>query len=323
MKDYIKGLVSVVIPTYGRSETLQRAIESVVHQTYQNTEILVVDDNEPGSEISLEVKRLIDSLGYPNLKLVTQERHINGAAARNAGIRVAKGEYIALLDDDDFFLPEKLEMQVRFLETLDESFGGVSSRKVYIRNGKIEGTSDRWRANKKQNFDIISRKLNVSTCTLLLRHRCLDETGYFDERLRRHQEIQLLAFFTSKYKVELLDELLTVIDCTDTANRPDSEKILGFKRAYLEAIEPILGNYSKHRRSLVVAHNMTEVARVCLREKEYGKACRYLFKSFLHPSVFGAFIQLIFYRVFRRNSKRGIDEKTECAVQSILNTEVE
>ena len=98
---YTPGLVSVVIPTYKRSDTLERAINSVHNQTYRDIEILVVDDNVPGDAYSQSVKRLIDRLAYDNVTLVTQPRHINGAAARNAGIRKSKGEYISFLDDDD------------------------------------------------------------------------------------------------------------------------------------------------------------------------------------------------------------------------------
>ena len=133
---YTPGLVSVVIPTYKRSDTLERAINSVRNQTYRDIEILVVDDNVPGDVYSQSVKRLIDRLAYDNVTLVTQPKHINGAAARNAGIRKSNGEYISFLDDDDLIFPDKIEKQVAALKEMDETVGGVSSLKIFGIRGR-------------------------------------------------------------------------------------------------------------------------------------------------------------------------------------------
>lgn len=301
---YIKDLVSVVIPTYGRLNTLERAINSVKHQTYTNTEILVVDDNEPGSAYSQAVNAIVDRLSYDNLHLVTQPQHINGAAARNAGIRVAKGEYIAFLDDDDFFMPDKIRQQVNVLEKLDETYGAVSCRKIYIKNGEIDHISEVWKDTEHQNFDIIARKINVSTCTLLMRRACLDEAGYFDEKLNRNQEIQLLAFFTTKYRVKLIDQFLTVIDCTDVVNRPDSQKIMMIKQAYLSAVKPITETYSNHKQKLITAHNMTDVVRIYLRERKIAKLAVLATRVFIHPSVLFAFCKLVCARIIGRRTKK-------------------
>ena len=130
---YTPGLVSVVIPTYKRSDTLERAINSVRNQTYRDIEIVVVDDNVPGDVYSQSVNQLIDRLAYDNVTLVTQPKHINGAAARNAGIRKSNGEYISFLDDDDLIFPDKIEKQVATLKEMDETVGGVSSLKIFFK----------------------------------------------------------------------------------------------------------------------------------------------------------------------------------------------
>ena len=86
--DYIEDLISVVMPTYKRSEKLSRAIESVLEQSYRNIELLLVNDNEPDDEYTKELKRqLIKYEKDPRFHLVIQEKHINGAAARNVGIK--------------------------------------------------------------------------------------------------------------------------------------------------------------------------------------------------------------------------------------------
>ncbi len=305
--EYLKGKVSVIIPTYKRSDTLSRAIKSVVEQTYKNIEILVVNDNEPGDEYSENVAKLIKSLNYKNLTLVMQEHHINGAAARNAGIRHAVGEYIAFLDDDDLWMPEKIELQVDKLSKLDGSYGGVSTRKIYYLNGKQNHISKVWRTDEKQNFDIMSRRLNVSTCTLLLRHECLDKAGYFDENLKRHQEIQLLSYFTNMYKIGFVEEILTIIDCSDTGNRPSAQRLLEFKNDYFKSIKPVLNKYTTHKKRLIIAHNMTEIAWAFCRDGKKKKGLAILVKCLIYPSVTFTFISRVFSKKKEKKSLHNYD----------------
>ena len=299
--NYVDGLVSVVIPTYRRFDTLSRAIRSVQYQTYKPIEILVVDDNEPGDEFSVGVKELITGMGLPNLTLVTQDRHINGAAARNAGIIRAKGEYIAFLDDDDLWLPEKIEREVDYLSGLPDDVGGVSNRKLFVKDGKIDHISEVWKADKRENFKVISKQINIQTCTLLLRRRCLDDTGYFDPSLRRHQEVQLMAFFTSKYKVEFLNDILTIIDSDDVQNRPTAKQLREYKSAYFKSIEPVLATYNDLMRKIAVAHNLTEVAYAVYRDEGKARGLIMLLQCLIYPSVFLSFIRRLMLK--RKNKK--------------------
>ena len=294
--NYVDGLVSVVIPTYRRFDTLSRAIRSVQYQTYRSVEILVVDDNEPGDEFSVGVKELIKRMGLPNLMLVTQDRHINGAAARNAGIICAKGEYIAFLDDDDLWLPEKIEREVDYLSGLPDDVGGVSNRKLFVKDGKIDHISEVWKADRGENFKVISKQINIQTCTLLLRRRCLDDTGYFDPSLRRHQEVQLMALFTSKYKVKFLNDILTIIDSDDVQNRPTAKQLREYKSAYFESVEPVLSKYSGLQRKIAVAHNMTEVAYAVYRDEGKAKGLIMLLQCLIYPSVFLSFIRRLVHK---------------------------
>lgn len=113
-------LISVVIPTYSRNVTLKNAIESVLAQTYQNFEILVVDDNPPDSEWRKSTQELMKEYEEnPKIRYIRNARNLGGAGARNEGIKEAKGEYIAFLDDDDEYLPQKLEKQLDCFLTTD------------------------------------------------------------------------------------------------------------------------------------------------------------------------------------------------------------
>lgn len=103
--DWVVGLVSVIIPTYKRPQMLGRAIDSVLSQNYENLEVVVVDDNTDDDEFRLETIRFMAKYASDSrVKYIKHRINQNGSSARNSGILHAKGEYIAFLDDDDFFL---------------------------------------------------------------------------------------------------------------------------------------------------------------------------------------------------------------------------
>lgn len=110
--------ISVIVPTFGRSAELSRALDSIASQTYKNYEVIIVDDNGQGTsnqtaneELIKEYLSLIPQLNYVSLK------YNSGASiARNVGLRAATGEYITFLDDDDEFYPQKLEKQIQFIK---------------------------------------------------------------------------------------------------------------------------------------------------------------------------------------------------------------
>ncbi|WP_052131499.1 glycosyltransferase family 2 protein [Planococcus sp. CAU13] len=108
--------VSIIIPTYKRSNLLERAIESVLNQTYSNIEVVVVDDNIPDSQhrAETEIKMKKYSTDY-RVIYVKNNKSLGGAFARNVGIKNANGKFITFLDDDDIYLPHKVGKQLRFM----------------------------------------------------------------------------------------------------------------------------------------------------------------------------------------------------------------
>ena len=111
--------VSVIIPTYNRAHLVGRAIRSVLNQTYQDFEIIVVDD---GSTDNTE--EVVKSFNDPRIRYIRHEKNRGGSAACNTGIRAARGEYIAFQDSDDEWLPEKLEKQMQVFENTPTGVGG-------------------------------------------------------------------------------------------------------------------------------------------------------------------------------------------------------
>lgn len=122
----MQPLVSVIIPSYNRpADFVCRAIESVLAQTYPNLEVVVVDDNPAGSPARAALAALLEKYAPdPRVRAVINPKNLGGSGARNAGVRAARGTYLAFLDDDDEFKPEKLEKQIAFMIEggLDMSF---------------------------------------------------------------------------------------------------------------------------------------------------------------------------------------------------------
>lgn len=132
-----KVLVSVIIPTYKRTvEYLSRAVESVLKQTYPNVEIIVIDDSTQAYEGRTETEKYFKSLNASNVVYLQNEKNLGGSLSRNRGIEHAKGEYITFLDDDDEYLPQKIEIQLGFMqnEGYDMTFTNLA---IYSPDGKM------------------------------------------------------------------------------------------------------------------------------------------------------------------------------------------
>ena len=125
-----KPLVSVIVPTFKRADRLCVALESIARQTYSNLEILVVNDNIPGSAYDIETKERLEDFSKKDsrLRVVHTSGRTGGGAARNYACGRATGKYLAFLDDDDEFLPDKIETQLKFMQDndLDMSWQDVS-----------------------------------------------------------------------------------------------------------------------------------------------------------------------------------------------------
>lgn len=129
-------IVSVIVPTYKRADRLEVALRSIKEQTYQNLEILVVNDNVPGSDWDYSTVKALEGFDDPRLKVVHTAGQTGGGAARNYACRHALGEYLAFLDDDDEFLSDKVETQLAFMleHSLDMCWQDVS---WYDETGKL------------------------------------------------------------------------------------------------------------------------------------------------------------------------------------------
>jgi glycosyltransferase involved in cell wall biosynthesis len=195
-------LVSVIIPTYNRREYLSRAIDSVLGQTYPGFELLVVDDGSTD-----ETPDLLKAYGR-DIRVIRQANS-GVSSARNAGIRAAGGELIALLDSDDSWLPEKLAHQVDFFRASPQATI-CQTQEIWIRNGKRVNPKKRHRKFSGMIFEKTLPLCLVSPSAVMMRASLFREVGLFDERLPACEDYDLWLRITWKYPVHLIDIPLIV-----------------------------------------------------------------------------------------------------------------
>ena len=196
--------VSVIIPTCNRPAFLPTAIRSVLDQTFSEFELIVVDDasDEP-------IASLVQAFHDDRVRWMRHDRRRGAAAARNTGIRNSDGEFVAFLDDDDEWYPEKLRRQVAVLFRSPPDVGAVyTGYDVVDRNaGKILS-----RMQPIHKGDISSALLRDncigSTSCILLRRTCLESAGMFDETLPAFQDYDLWIRLSKMCSFEYVSECL-------------------------------------------------------------------------------------------------------------------
>ena len=177
--------ISVVIPTFNCARYLRRTIDSALCQTYTDCEIVVVDDGSTD-----ETKEIVHSYRQPIRYLY--QSNAGASAARNLALEHASGEFIAYLDADDMWHPQKLERQVAFLDTHKEC--GLVHSEVNVIDEEDKITYERFNAETQRPVpegyclhDLL-RRSHIQTLTVVERRKCFDRVGLFDRRLRIAQD---------------------------------------------------------------------------------------------------------------------------------------
>jgi len=145
---------------------------------------------------------------------------------------------------------------------------------LYDQNGNVIGKTKKYRDGYIYK-DILNLMSDVATGTLLIRHDYFDTTRYFDENLLRHQDLQLLVDFTSKYKLKEVNQYLHCVDVSDTQNRPDAHKLIQYKKAFFRSIKPVMASLSEKERKCIYAMHKYELGYVCLKNGEKRQGLGY------------------------------------------------
>lgn len=204
----MKDLVSVIIPTYNRSNMIDKAIQSCIDQDYFPIEIIVVDDNANNIDERIKTKKIVDK--YNNVKLIQNDTNLGGALTRNKGIEMANGKYVAFLDDDDYFTRDKISKQMKLMKELEKQkieVGMIYCYKyTYDKNNNI-GKSRK--VNVEGNC-LYKHMLNImeTTSTWLCPKEVLIKVGMF-ENVKAHQDnILLMKILANGYSIYRVPERL-------------------------------------------------------------------------------------------------------------------
>jgi len=262
--------VSVIIPTYNGAHLLDRAIQSVLNQTYQDFEIIVVDDASTDNTEGL-VKSFDDGRIQYNRHEVTK----GAAAARNTGIKIARGDYIAFQDSDDEWLPEKLEKQIKVFVDASSNVGVVytgfwrikNNKKVYIPFSRItQKEGNIHRSLLETNF--------IGTPAAMVKTECLSRLGTFDERLPRLQDWELWIRISKYYCFKCIDEPLVISYYQPGSISSDRNALI---RAHKLILETHFGDIKKEKR--ILARHFANIGDLLCAERELKQGRSYILKA--------------------------------------------
>ena len=233
-KNENKYKISVVIPTLNRINTLQRALDSVINQTYKPAEIIVVDNGSSDGTLKFLREQ------YPKITILT-EKKIGVSSARNKGIKKSINQWIALLDSDDAWHPRKLEIQTSMLDSALKEYNLVHTDEVWFRNNKH---INQMKKHKKQGGYIFERCLSlccISPSSVLFKKNILDKVGLFDESLPVCEDYDMWLKICSSEEVLFAQDKLTY----KYGGHKDqlSKSYWGMDRFRIKSIENIIKNF--------------------------------------------------------------------------------
>jgi glycosyltransferase involved in cell wall biosynthesis len=224
--------VSAIILTYNRADLIMEAIESVLAQTYTDYEIIVIDDGSTDNTAQV-LQQLIES---GKIRYIWQENQ-GECAARNHGLHQARGEYVAFLDSDDLWLPQKLEAQVACLEAYPEA-GLVQSSflKFDDATGKNLGIRDTsWFSGRIYPQILMHWSDLMAVDAVLLPLKVLQQVGGFDETLKRGLDLELWWRISRHYPFIAMPDVLTKVRVhSGSVSGADRATVSGWFRLSLE-----------------------------------------------------------------------------------------
>lgn len=190
--------VSIIIPTFNRYKLLQRALNSILKQSYLDYEIIVIDDGstDKTAEILTEL--------FPQIRYVYQDNK-GVSSARNKGLELAKGEWIAFLDSDDEWLPEKLTLQLGLIKSTPD-YKVCHTEELWIRNGTRVNQMNKHKKFGGWIFPQCLPLCVMSPSSIVIHQSVFETVGNFDTSLPACEDYDLWLRITAKYPVLYIEE---------------------------------------------------------------------------------------------------------------------
>ncbi len=289
--------VSVVIVTFNRPDYVPLAIQSVLDQTFQDFEIIVVDNG-----IEKPAESIVKKFNDARIKYLPQVENTGCSGGKNVGIKSAQGEYVAFLDDDDVWLPEKLELQIEVLEKASSDTGFCFTAITEVRdkgeiNSQVPGGEDDY-------FEFALRKFNgFLSSTLVIKRDVFEEVGLLSEDFPSHTDIDLIIRITKKYRGVAINKPLIRMCLKSNHEQMGSS----YKRRIVGR-HLLLDKYREdfEKRPLILSKHLMLLAKFYRNDGQYKEARKMFlktFKTYFRPVALMHYISLLFnglgYRLFK------------------------
>ena len=309
MSEKVNAKVSVIIPTHKRTVSyLSRAVESVINQTYDNVEIIVIDDSPDSYELRDEIKKYMSSIESERILYFQNESPVGGSFARNRGIEKASGEFITFLDDDDEYKPKKIEKQVKFM--LEGGYDlTFSDMIIYGKNGAVVDYRDYKNIpafdNESLLFFHLTRKI-TGTPTFMFKADKIREIGGFDDAKSGQEYFLMLKSIEHGLKIGYLQRCDVKVyrhaggGITQSTNRiiSEAQNFEMIKKKYFPRMQ-------KKQRKYVVFRHWVAMIFAYKRNNMYVKAIGAGIRAFVaSPMIFIKEILTFAKKIFRQNRRK-------------------
>jgi|GEM_PF-430575 len=265
-------LVSVIIPTRDRGELVMRAVASALAQTHAALDVVVIDDGSAD-----DTAARLAGVADPRLRVVSHASARGVSAARNTGMAVARGDYLALLDSDDEWLPRKVERQLAFMR--ERGLAISQTQEIWMRGGRRVNPVAAYAKPDGFFFEAAVKTCLVSPSTVIFTRALIEDVGGFDESLPACEDYDLWLRTLLRYPVGLLDAYLTIRH----GGRPDqlSTSYVGQDLFRIRAMAGVLGRpeVSDWHRACIVKEMQRKAeyyAKGCLKRDRPDEAMRVL-----------------------------------------------
>ncbi len=278
----INPTVSVILPTYNRSYIIENAVKSVLNQNFPDFELIIVDD---GSTDNTE--EIIKSFSDERIKYIKHKENRGASAARNTGLRISRGKYIAFIDSDDIWLKEKLNTQVEFLEESSFEIGAVFSQTILETPRGKKIIPDKKSLTHEEIKEILMYKNIIPLQSVLIKKICIEKTGFFDERFPRFQDWEFLFRIAQKFKISYLDKPLVI-----STIQPDG--ISANKKLLIPAFKLFIEKYKSQIKKSAIAKLYRRLGIIAYSYQSRKEGIIFLLKSLKYnPICIKTYIALI------------------------------
>lgn len=260
------NLISVILPTYNRGYIIEKAIASVICQTYENWELIVVDDASAD-----DTWKVMEQYKDKRIKYIREKENRGANYCRNIGVKHSEGAYIAFLDSDNYWEKDKLEIQVKEIRKTEENVALVFCNEMIDFEGRQYIFPEHWNHLEMDIGATLFERNIIDTNTAMVKRECFDQAGGFDEKMPRIQDWEFFFRLVNicGYKAVYIPKCLN-------NNIIQQNSITKQGKKYVDAIFHMLGKYPECFHSAeLIEHHIRDAFGYAPGEEAYicGKIC--------------------------------------------------